>query len=256
MAASAHFLLGWLPLWHRGRIREQISTIFTLQERHRAGNLPLLFVAVQLLRCVQLFLTHGLQHTRPHCPSASPNVCPSSCPWHQFSLHHFDYFIVNLRALVCLETNEPPDPDALISHWGSLGKLAVPWILLGGGRSALEHSRGHYGAGTKQARAWADIWGRPAPAPLSSLASTLGISARSLLRVYTRDSMSRAKWLMDKACSWWQYVTPYTWAEPSTTKPEAMNNAATSGINFRLGEAGTSRIYELNLWNPFIAKCG
>ena len=152
MAASAHFLLGWLPLWHRGRIREQISTIFTLQERHRAGKLPLLFVAVQLPRCVQLFVTHGLQHTRPHCPSPSPNICPSSCPWHQFLLHHFDYFTVNLRALVCLETNEPPDPDALISHWGSLGKLAVPWILLGGGRSALEHSRGHHGAGTEEAR--------------------------------------------------------------------------------------------------------
>ena len=26
---------------------------------------------------------HGLQHTRPSCPSPSPNVCPSSCPLHQ-----------------------------------------------------------------------------------------------------------------------------------------------------------------------------
>ena len=25
---------------------------------------------------------HGLQHTRPSCPSPSPKVCPSSCPFH------------------------------------------------------------------------------------------------------------------------------------------------------------------------------
>ena len=25
---------------------------------------------------------HGLQHTRPACPSSSPEVCPSSCPLH------------------------------------------------------------------------------------------------------------------------------------------------------------------------------
>ena len=27
---------------------------------------------------------HGPQHTRPPCPSPSPNVCPSSCPLHQW----------------------------------------------------------------------------------------------------------------------------------------------------------------------------
>ena len=26
--------------------------------------------------------SHGLQHTRPPCPSPSPEVCPSSCPLH------------------------------------------------------------------------------------------------------------------------------------------------------------------------------
>ena len=26
---------------------------------------------------------HGLQHSRPLCPSTSPEVCPSSCPFHQ-----------------------------------------------------------------------------------------------------------------------------------------------------------------------------
>ena len=27
---------------------------------------------------------HGLQHTRPSCPSPSPRVCSSSCPLHQW----------------------------------------------------------------------------------------------------------------------------------------------------------------------------
>ena len=27
---------------------------------------------------------HGLQHARPPCPSPSPEVCPSSCPLHQW----------------------------------------------------------------------------------------------------------------------------------------------------------------------------
>ena len=27
---------------------------------------------------------HGLQHPKPPCPSASPKVCPSSCPLHQW----------------------------------------------------------------------------------------------------------------------------------------------------------------------------
>ena len=29
-----------------------------------------------------LLWSHGLQHTRPPCPSPSPGVCPSSCPLH------------------------------------------------------------------------------------------------------------------------------------------------------------------------------
>ena len=30
------------------------------------------------------FRPHGLQQARPPCPSASPGVCPSSCPLHQW----------------------------------------------------------------------------------------------------------------------------------------------------------------------------
>ena len=29
---------------------------------------------------------HGLQHTRPPCPSPSPRICPSSCPLHWWCL--------------------------------------------------------------------------------------------------------------------------------------------------------------------------
>lgn len=71
-------------------------------------------------------------------------------------IYHFYYFTVNLHALVCSETNEPLDPAALTSHWGSLGKLAAPLILLGDDTLALEYSTGHYGAGTKQIQAHVD----------------------------------------------------------------------------------------------------
>ena len=36
-------------------------------------------VAVQPPSRVQLFVTPGLQHARPLCPSPSPGFCPSSC---------------------------------------------------------------------------------------------------------------------------------------------------------------------------------
>ena len=38
------------------------------------------FRSVQLLSLVQLFATHGLQHTRPPCPSPTPGVYSNSCP--------------------------------------------------------------------------------------------------------------------------------------------------------------------------------
>ena len=37
-------------------------------------------VVVQLLSCVRLFATHGLQHARLSCPSLSPGVCSDSYP--------------------------------------------------------------------------------------------------------------------------------------------------------------------------------
>ena len=42
--------------------------------------------SVQLLSCVWLFATHGLQHARLPCPSPTPGVYSNSCPlswwWH------------------------------------------------------------------------------------------------------------------------------------------------------------------------------
>ena len=37
-------------------------------------------VFVQLLSCVWLFATHGLQHIRLPCPLPSPGACSNSCP--------------------------------------------------------------------------------------------------------------------------------------------------------------------------------
>ena len=44
------------------------------------------FVAavVQLLSCVQLLWPHGLQHSRPPCPSPTAGVYPNSCPLSQW----------------------------------------------------------------------------------------------------------------------------------------------------------------------------
>ena len=42
---------------------------------------------------------HKLQHTRPSCPSASPKVCPSSCPfywWRPFSRRILAYPLLHL----------------------------------------------------------------------------------------------------------------------------------------------------------------
>ena len=36
------------------------------------------------LSCVRLFAIHGLQHTRPPCPSPTPRACPNSCPLSQW----------------------------------------------------------------------------------------------------------------------------------------------------------------------------
>ena len=50
---------------------------------YSSSKIRSLLVAVQLHTCVRLFVKpHGLQRTRPPCPSPSSEVCPSSCPLH------------------------------------------------------------------------------------------------------------------------------------------------------------------------------
>ena len=45
------------------------------------SGLLLLFNSLVVSNSLQ---PHGLQHTRPPCPSPSPRVCPSSCSLHQW----------------------------------------------------------------------------------------------------------------------------------------------------------------------------
>ena len=39
-----------------------------------------IFSSVELLHCVRLLRPHGLQHSKPPCPSPTPGVYPNSCP--------------------------------------------------------------------------------------------------------------------------------------------------------------------------------
>ena len=45
---------------------------------------PVQFSSVQSLSRVWLFVTHGLQHARPPCPSPTPRVYSNSCPLSQW----------------------------------------------------------------------------------------------------------------------------------------------------------------------------
>ena len=64
-------------------MREQISVVEAPNLVFCYGG-PSRLVVVQSPSRVQLFATHGLQHTRPPCPSPSPGVCPSSCSLHRW----------------------------------------------------------------------------------------------------------------------------------------------------------------------------
>ena len=62
----------WWATVHRvAKTTELLSTIYKNKT---------IISSVQLLNCVWLFATHGLQHTRLPCPSLSPGVCSNSCP--------------------------------------------------------------------------------------------------------------------------------------------------------------------------------
>ena len=44
----------------------------------------MIYIAVQLLSCVLLFVTPWLQHARLPCPSPSPRICSNACPSSQW----------------------------------------------------------------------------------------------------------------------------------------------------------------------------
>ena len=74
---------------------------------------------------------HGMQHTRPPCPSSSPKVCPSSCPLHQWchpaSLSSdtlFSFYLQSFPASGCFLVS------GLFALGGQIiGALASPSVL-------------------------------------------------------------------------------------------------------------------------------
>ena len=78
---------------------------------------------VQLLSCVRLLVTHGLQHARLPCPSPSPGVCSNS-----WSLSRWFYLTIS-SSLVPF-TSCPQSFPALES-------FPVSWLLTLGGQSIV-----------------------------------------------------------------------------------------------------------------------
>ena len=85
---------GW---WELCEHSEEVGTVwappncglrYTCRQRNapdwlscsEATALETVAVVIQLLSCVRLFATHGLQHVRLPCPSRSPGLCSDSCP--------------------------------------------------------------------------------------------------------------------------------------------------------------------------------
>ena len=58
-----------------GKIYHQVTRYLS----HMMWKLALSFSSVQSLSCVWLFVTHGLQHARPPCPSPTSGVYSKSC---------------------------------------------------------------------------------------------------------------------------------------------------------------------------------
>ena len=59
-----------------------------------------MFSSVQPLSHVQLFVTHGAQHTRPPCPSQTPRVYPKSCPLSWWCHPTISSFVVPFSSLL------------------------------------------------------------------------------------------------------------------------------------------------------------
>ena len=70
------------------------------------GKLVVVVQSPSFPDCLRL---NGLQHARPPCPSPSPEVCPSSCPLHQWC--HPAIYLILWRPLLLLPSNFPSIRD-------------------------------------------------------------------------------------------------------------------------------------------------
>ena len=88
-------------------------------------------VAVQSLNHVQLFVTHGLQHTRLPCPSLSPRVCSNSCLLSQWCHPTILWSVIPFSS--CLQSfpasGSFPMSQLFASGGPSIGALASASVL-------------------------------------------------------------------------------------------------------------------------------
>ena len=73
--------LNWTELSQSGYVISGGTIWATRIAQEYWSGLLLLFNSLVVSNSLQ---PHGLQHTRPPCPSPSPRVCPSSCSLHQW----------------------------------------------------------------------------------------------------------------------------------------------------------------------------
>ena len=78
--------------------------------------------------------SHGLQHTRPPCPSPSPGVCSSSCPLNEWCRPTISS---SVALFSCLSLSQHQSPFQWIS---SLHQVAKDWSFSFSSSPSGEHS--------------------------------------------------------------------------------------------------------------------
>ena len=76
--------------------------------------------SVQSFSCVQLFVTHGLQHTRLLCPSPTPGACSNSCPLSQWCHPTISSSVVTFSS--CLQSCSPSGSFSMSQFFTSSGQ--------------------------------------------------------------------------------------------------------------------------------------
>ena len=80
------------------------------------------FSSVQLLSCVQLFATHGLQHSRPPCPSPTPRIYSNSCPLSQWCHSTISSSVIPFSSHL---QSFPPSGSFPVSQFFELGGQSI-----------------------------------------------------------------------------------------------------------------------------------